>query len=184
MKKRITMVFHCQKVEGLLGYPLELGANPPMTMEGMEKIHRLLPALNENGPYDGGVIYCSRLARALDTASILGLHYNMDIQTMKELGQNGNLDGNNVIMYPGCEGESYSHWQSIGVAALRKIAQSKWTFSLAVSHRPVIGGIVAFTKGITDKNGIAAVVGDKTLTAKGYVVFEVEELGGKITMVS
>ena len=180
---KIVAVFHGAKVEGLQGLNSRLGANPPMTMTGMSNILDLVPILKTLGPFD--FMYVSRLARALDAASIIALELDMDFETKRELGQFGNKDGSNVIMYPGHEADGYKNWQSDGLVAIDEIwdeideVSSEDTI-LIVSHRPIIGGLVAACQEIEDEDGIKAVVNDPSLTEKGYVIFRYN--GRKLTL--
>lgn len=175
---RIVAVFHGQKVEGIADKPAEIAVNPTLTVAGMEKIQALVPKIRELGPYYG--LYSSRLARALDTASVLALALDENIQTAKGLGQHANLDGGIKTYYPGHEGESFKQWQEQALNALHEIWERigheigvtvRYDRNvLMVSHRPSIGGLVAAAKGISDEKGIESVVMDKSLTANGYVI--------------
>ena len=167
---KIVAVFHGAKVEGLQGLNSRLGANPPMTMTGMSNILDLVPILKTLGPFD--FMYVSRLARALDAASIIALELDMDFETKRELGQFGNKDGSNVIMYPGLVAID-EIWDEIDEVS------SEDTI-LIVSHRPIIGGLVAACQEIEDEDGIKAVVNDPSLTEKGYVIFRYN--GRKLTL--
>ena len=176
---KIVAVFHSDKVEGVTDLPAELGANPPMNLKGMAKIHGLVDTIRTLGPYAG--MYVSRLARALDTASMIAMALDTDFVTVKGLGQHGNKDGDTVIMYPGCESESFDTWQKNAVKTIGTIEVCHGGYGddsdvtvLIVSHRPVIGGLVAFAKGITDSAGIKAIVVDPATSAKGYVVFNID----------
>lgn len=181
---KICMVFHDAKVEDVTRYPKVLGANPPMTMDGMENLLHLLPVIRRFGPYH--VLYCSRMARASDAASVFANFYDLDFHSMEELGQKANLDkaSGEVIYYPGCEQQDYVYWQQSGVRAMRKIstAHLKQTNVLVTSHRPVIGGIVAHTKGITTNDSLKGFIHDPELTKKGYVLVNVDPDDGLITL--
>lgn len=179
MKMKIVAVFHGAKVEGMAGRPTKIGANPPMTVDGMQKILALVPTIAAEGPYTSA--YCSRLSRAMDAASILALELDMDFETMKDLGQHGNKDGSDVIMYPGNEGENMSDWQRQGGRAISKLFDLQAKTVLIVSHRPIIAGLVAAARGVYDIDGLNAIVNDPALTKKGYVVFECDD--GKLTVV-
>jgi broad specificity phosphatase PhoE len=179
---KIVAVFHGAKVEGLKGKPAEIGANPPMTVDGMEKILQLIPAIRAEGPFDGA--YCSRLARACDAASVLAIELNLNFQMVAELGQHGNKDGGNVIMYPGHEGEDMVTWQSDGLAAIKKLWENGGHDStyLVVSHRPIIAGLVGHAINAHTLDELNRIVSDPNLTARGFVVFAVQP-GGKIGVV-
>lgn len=169
-------------MEGLNGVIQEIGANPPMTVDGMQKILSLVPAIKAEGPFQGA--YCSRLARAADAASVLALELDIDFQMLKELGQHGNKDGSNIIMYPGHDGEDMLTWQEDGLTAVETIYSKELSSSgfsnmvrtpefriLVVSHRPIIAGLVGAAQGVTDLDGLNKIVNDPTLTKKGFVVF-------------
>lgn len=172
---KIVAVFHGEKVEGVSSELAPIRSNPTMTVKGMESIQALVPAIAEHGPF--AAIYTSLLARALDAASVLALALGIPgLSGLDVLGQHANKDGGDVIFYPGHEGEDVMTWQEQGLAAvgiLRNRYGSQATL-LVVSHRPIIGGIVAAAHGISDKAGIHGVVTNPNLIANGFVVFEVE----------
>lgn len=176
---KIVAVFHDDKVEGLAGEDPRLGANPPMTMAGMRKGLALLPEICDIGEILDGfdACYSSRLARALDMASVLIGELNLDLETVNELGQWANKDGDQVIYYPGHEKENLCTWQRDALTALDIIWRRQRQIvadgglALVVSHRPIIGGWVGHTRGITDEAGLVKLVRDPALTKKGYVVF-------------
>lgn len=183
---RVVAVFHGDKADGLSAdLPLEVRVNPPMTPEGMSKIFALAEKIEKYGPFDG--MYCSRLARALDTASILALKFGLDFQTVAKLGQHANKDADGVIYYPGHEGESFIHWQQDGINVLGGICL-RYTFSggniIVVSHRPVIAGFVAASQGSTgDEDVLSGIANDPKLTVNGFVVFDFNTQNGKLTLV-
>ena len=172
---KAIMVFHGNKVEGLGLNPVEIKANPPMTLDGMAKILDLVPEVQGMNP---GRIYCSRMARALNTASVFSLELDLDIQTKSKLGQHGNRDGQEDIFYPGHEGEDLVKFQADGVEALREIYNEipeKDATVLVVSHRPTICGVVAHTADVHDNRGISSFLKDPQYTDKGYVVLEINK---------
>ncbi|MFA5878509.1 MAG: histidine phosphatase family protein [Candidatus Staskawiczbacteria bacterium] len=174
------MVFHGDKVRVEKGLPIQTWVNPPLSTQGMAKILAMVPTIKALGPFEE--MFSSRLARAVDTASVLALELGLDFRTLSSLGQYGNKDGDDVAYYPLHEADGYLTWQGDGVASLRTI--SAWRSDcnvLAISHRPIIGGLIAHTRGITDEAGIKAIVNDAAITEKGYVVFEVEN--GAITLI-
>jgi len=176
---RIVAVFHGTKLEGLAGTPNKVGANPPLSLTGMQKVLNLVPTIKDQGPFE--TMYCSRMSRALDTASIIALEFDLDIRTKKELGQYGNRDEERDIYYPGHETDGFVTWQNDGVSAFLKIAKEHSdTTVLVISHRPVIGGIVAHCMGVDDEAGIIKVISDPTLAAKGFRVFEITDDNIKI----
>lgn len=182
MKTRIVMVFHEKKVKMDDGLPVRTWVNPTLSVEGMTKVLDLVPVIGALGPFNA--MFCSRLARALDTASVLALELDVDFETMPRLGQYGNKEGEKVQFYPGYEDDGYVDWQDDGFNALLDIAdQCKGGKALVISHRPVIGGIIAHVRGITDEAGIKAIVNDPSIVGPGYVVFDVED-DGTITMVN
>lgn len=179
---RIVAVVHGQKVEGLVGKPPEIAVNPTLTMAGMEKVHELVEEIRPFAPF--AACYSSRLARALDTASVLCLAFDLDLQTMKDLGQYANKDGETVVFYPGHEKENYRTWQEEAGKAVKEISKQHAAIDtvLMVSHGPIIGGIIAYTKDIRteDKATLRKIIDDSDLRNKGFVVFEVNWLGLKV----
>ncbi|GEM_PF-3869862 len=176
----IIAVFHGAKVEGLEGLPAEISANPPMTVEGMEKMWRRISG-NEFSPHLPSslgnkidAIYSSRLARALDTASVIALHLNLEITTVSELGQMANKDGNTVTHYPGHEKDDVILWQKNAMFAVRKIVSRHADHHtvVAVSHRPIIAGIVAWAiDKIGDANVLNKILNDPGFGKDGYFAF-------------
>ncbi len=175
---QIVAVFHSDKLDDQTS-PTEVASNPPQSTSGQVKIHNLVPAIKAMGPYMS-MAYCSRMARASCAASVLSLALDIDYQSMKELGQFGNLfkDGT-VCMYPGHENDDEITWQRDAHKALiiiwAKVKAVSWPI-LVISHRPIIGALVARARGITDKAGIKSVIMDPTLTKKGYVLFNIEPI--------
>lgn len=99
---KIIAVFHSDKIEGLDGFPIEIAANPPMTIEGMKKIHELVERMASEGlleKIEG--LFCSTMARALDTASVFSLKLKQPIISFDTLGQHANKDGAKVLFLPG-----------------------------------------------------------------------------------
>lgn len=173
---RIVMVFHGKKVEGFCGMSTQdaVSSNPTLSIAGMVQMQRLVDEkIRALGPFDA--MFSSNMARALDTASVLSLALDMQFQTIKGLGQLGNLDRGNTIPYPGHENDGPTDWQDDGFGAISEIA-SRLQYAdknvLIVSHRPVIGALVALTRGITAAEKIQEVVNDPELTRDGYVVFD------------
>ena len=176
---KIVAVFHSDKVEGLDTFPQELQANPPMTISGMVKIHALIPQLMEERIQE---IYSSLLARGPDTASVIALALGKEIYTLRELGQHSNKDGTRVIAYPGFEGEGFSTWQTNAMEGIEKIHVRSTASVVAItSHRPVIAGLIAFTRGIASDAGIKAVRDEPQTTEGGYRVFEYDRT--KLTLI-
>jgi broad specificity phosphatase PhoE len=169
---KIVAVFHQDKVVGVKNCKQEIGANPPMTTAGMEKIDALIPALKKLGPYYP-MLFTSRMSRAADAASVLAMELDLDFRSVKGLGQAGNLDEGVVIPYPGHENDGPIEWQEDGIDACAEINSftGENDTALAFSHRPIIGALIAACKGIFDANGINAIVQDKELTKNGFVVF-------------
>ena len=172
MATTVVAVLHGRKAERIIG-PNELRANPPLTPEGALAIHGLVPGVEAFGPFSA--IYSSRLSRALGTASVFAMAYGLDIQTMELLGQPANKDGDEVIPYPGHEGEDLPDWKENGIRALRSIGTRHVSEKiLVVSHRPVIGDIIAHTRGISDAVGLETVVNNHMLAPRGFVIFSVD----------
>jgi len=171
---KIVAVFHKDKLLGLGDKGAAIAANPPLTVVGKVEAHELALALKNQGPFSA--IYASRLDRALGTASALSLILDVDIHTIKGLGQHGSKDGSIVYMYPGYEEEGYLDWQEKGVEAFRKIALQHGTDEvvIVVSHRPVLAGIALATRGVRDPEQIKALAIDPNFSKRGYVVFDID----------
>ncbi len=177
MALRICAVFHSDKQSGAAGRPPAVAVNPPMTMTGMEAIDSLVAKI-KNDPrlrdrlFDA--LYSSRLARALDAASVLALHFDLDIETVKELGQMANKEGNEVIKYPGHEDEDVASWQQDAMRAMRWIREDRDDETIiVVSHRPIIGGLVAWARGVVDNREVLdQLIKDPELVKDGYVVLD------------
>lgn len=168
---KIVAVFHGEKARYAEGDLPEVAANPPMTEKGCEQIRQLIPALAEHGPFDA--LYCGRTRRVTDTASILSLALDLEFDAVRGLGQHANGgDGQPTVYYPGCERENFVRWQEMAIQAVNYHMNGSENVLIA-SSRPIIGGLVAYSQNVTDEEGIAAVVRDKELTKKGFVVFEV-----------
>jgi broad specificity phosphatase PhoE len=154
---KITAVLHFNKAQGFIdSEALELAANPSLSLQGFEEALEIAPTIKAMGPFDG--MFTSRLARALDTSSVLAMYLDMDFQTIRELGQAGNKEGNKIIMYPGFEDYSFLGWQNNAISALKRLELADYQNILIVSHRPIVGALHAFSKGITNESGIAHVV--------------------------
>lgn len=181
---KVAIVLHQDKATGLQGYPQELGANPPMTMDGLMKILSIIPALKALGPFLA--MFVSRMCRACDAVSVLAMSFDMDFCSINGLGQAGNLDSDGtVIPYPGHESDGPAEWQRDGLDALEEIwdimDDDRDSTVLAVSHRPIVGALIAAATGVFDPEGINAVVQDKSWTKNGYVVFNYDD--GVLTLV-
>lgn len=178
---KIVAAFHDKKVEGIIELPAAIAANPTLSITGMQNVQdKLLPKIQELGPFHA--MFCSRMARALDTASVLAMAMDLDFDTIKGLGQAGNLDKNSegvptVVAYPGHEDDNALTWQSDAIEALQEIDEMMDGVGtiLIVSHRPVIGALVAYAQGITDITGIDAIVNSGDLVGNGYRTFQFEE---------
>lgn len=187
---KIVVVPHGKKVSGVIQYPPELGADPPMTMEGKVAMLTLVPDLMAFGPYDA--CYCSLMDRA--TGSMCTIVKQMSIRRViciDELGQYGNLDGDGtVIAYPGHENDNVRTWQEQGLLAVRiihaEVAQgglAEGTVAgkgklpekmvLVFTHRPILAGLVAAASGVTYAKEIQRILDDKGLIGKGFRVFKV-----------
>lgn len=175
---KIVAVFHADKnEEGLADEPREIAANPNLTLRGMEKTHQLVESIRPFGPFTA--CYSSRLARALDTASILCLAFGLDLQTLEGFGQHANKVGDEIVYYPGHEEENFLFWQKEAIAAFRHIiARHKAEETiLVVSHRPSLAGVVAWIEGIEDEEAIKRIANNPAFAEKGFIVFEVDEEG-------
>lgn len=196
MALRICAVFHSEKQEGAVGKPPAVAVNPPMTMRGMERIDRVAEKIKRDPRFNFrkkealppfSILLSSPLARALDVASVLALHFNMDIQTVNGLSQMANKEGEKIILYPGHEDEDVVNWQFQAFRALQEIAinvAGVLTAILLVSHRPIIGGLVAKARGIVhDREGLDRLIKDPELVKDGYVVLDYDSYTGNISEV-
>jgi broad specificity phosphatase PhoE len=175
----IVAVFHDEKVAELGGLPDTIRANPPMTTRGMERILRLVPVIRARGPFK--MIYTSLMARGLDAASVLALELQiLRLVGLAEFGQFANSDGEEIVYYPGHEGEGPADWQRNALNGIKLIQAENHLFALIllVSHRPIIGALVAAAHGISLPEEILSIVIDPELTRKGYVIFETDPEGG------
>lgn len=185
---KMVFVPHGAKLTGVGQYPPELGADPPMTMEGKQKMLKLVPALQALGPYDSA--FCSLMDRACGTMCTIVKQLGIKrVVCIDELGQMGNLDSDGkVIAYPGHEKDDIITWQEQGYKAIGMISDEAlkdgWPLVaaygpggvperkvLVFSHRPILAGLVAHAKGITDAPGIQTILDDPTLVKNGFVVF-------------
>ncbi len=180
LRMLIVAVFHDEKVSVGTDYPDEIRANPTMSVTGMGNILKRVSKIAAEGAFDA--FYCSRVARALDTASVIALELDLDFKTMRELGQFANKDGDDVVFYPGHDEDNCVSWQQDGLNAFGQIAAMHEHDArvIVVSHRPILGGIVAHIRRIRDEVGIKAVVNEPTLVEDGYIVFEVTDGGIEI----
>ena len=191
---KLIVVPHGAKVTGVTQYPPELGADPPMTMEGKWKMLNLVPALRALGPYDG--VYCSLMDRACGTMCTIVKQLGIRrVVCIYELGQMGNLEPDGkVIMYPGHEQDNVVIWQTEGLFSVGRIIWEDYTQLsasqpsvhrnlkvLVFSHRPILAGLVANAKGITNREGIQKILDDPDLTKNGFVVFNYD--GNFLTLV-
>lgn len=176
---KIVAVFHGNKVTGLAreGFSTEIVANTPVSPKGMDHIFSIVERIRAYAPT---ALYCSRLARAAGSVSVLAIELDLDFRSMKALGQHGSKDGDDVFMYPGFDNERYADWQAGGVKALMEIAKNHAPDDVVVvvTHKPVIGGLIAHTRGINDEDGVKAVVKEvaqnAALLEKGFVTFDVD----------
>lgn len=151
---KITAVLHFEKASGFIdSESAELAANPSLSYKGFQQALGAAQLIEALGPYDG--MFSSRLARALDTASVLAMHLNMDFQTMAGLGQAGNKEGDKIVMYPGFENFSFLGWQKDALSVLEELELNGYNNILIVSHRPIIGALIAYAQGITSEEEIA-----------------------------
>lgn len=172
---RIVLVFHGLPKANFTSPLPEVAANPTLNFEGMSRVHALVPAIRAAGPFDA--IFSSRMARALDTASVLSMAFGLEIQTLKGLGQHANKEGDMVVRYPRHEHEDIGTWQREGIAAIEAIffEYDPDETVLAVSHRPVIAGIVCASRGVRDPEKIKALADDPSFVAKGFVIIDMRE---------
>lgn len=192
---KLVFVPHGPKVVGVSKYPPELGADPPMTMDGKVKMLALVPQLKALGPYN--YIYSSLMDRACGAMCTVVKALDFEIKgrpqrviCIASLGQYSNLDDDGrVISYPGHETDNVLVWQKQGIAAVVEILsdlEDEYEDSggrprehpdrstiLVFSHRPILAGLVANSLGVTNTLGIQTILDDKTLVGKGYRVFSV-----------
>lgn len=186
---KIVFVPHGAKLTGVGQYPPELGADPPMTMEGKAKMLKLAPALQALGPYNA--VFSSLMDRACGSMCTIVKQLGIKrVVCIDELGQMGNLDADGaVIAYPGHENDNVITWQEQGWIAIKMVFDETLRDTsplvaaygpngvperkvLVFSHRPILAGLVAVAKGITDAPGIQAVLDDPGLVKNGFVVFD------------
>ncbi|MBI2097427.1 MAG: hypothetical protein HYT46_00615 [Candidatus Vogelbacteria bacterium] len=184
MALRICAVFHSDKQDGAAGKPPAVAVNPPMTMAGMEKIDSLVAKIKNDSRLTElkcGGIYSSRLARALDAASVFALHFDQDIRTLEGLGQMANKEGDEVIKYPGHEAEDVVIWQVHACSEIQELYQNHFAdydgrdaeFIVLTGHRPIIGGLVAWARGVVgDRGALDRLIKDPELVKDGYVVLD------------
>ncbi len=154
---KVTTVLHFDKASGFINSESpELAANPSLSLKGFEQALDIAPKVKAYGPFEG--MFTSRLARALDTASVLSLYLEMDFQTMFEFGQFGNKEGDKIVMYPGFEAYSYIGWQNSALSGLEYLELTGYDNVLIISHRPIIGALYAYAQDIVNETGIKSVV--------------------------
>jgi broad specificity phosphatase PhoE len=154
---KVTAVLHFDKAAGFIdSSSAELAANPGLSYKGFKDALSICQRLELLGPFDG--MFVSRLARALDTASVLAMYLNMDFQTMFGLGQAGNKEGDKIVMYPGFENSCFTGWQNNALSSLEELALHGYGHVLIVSHRPIIWSLCAYAQGITTEEEISALV--------------------------
>lgn len=179
---RLITVFHGENATNLGNRDAQIGSNPPMTPDGMEKMLCLVPVIKKLAPFDA--VYSARTARTLDTASILALALNVDFKTIKDLGRHANTDNNITTAFPGNENEDMCTWQKDALSAVSIIYQTELRQNefgrnvstaeykvLSVTHKEIIAGLIGATKGISDLNGLNDIVNDPHLSRDGFVVF-------------
>lgn len=186
---QLVVVPHGAKLTGVGEFPAELASDPPMTMEGKAKMLKLVPELKVFGPFHG--TFCSLMDRACGTMCTIVKQLGIKrVICIDELGQMGNLDSDGkVIMYPGHEDDNVLSWQQQGVTALKTIWNKNGDCAmtslgnkvLVFTHRPIIAGLVASAKSITDAEGIQNLLDWPGLTKNGFVVFNYD--GTSLTLV-
>ena len=195
---KFVFVPHGAKLTGVGQYPPELGADPPMTMEGKAKMLKLVPALAVFGLYDAA--FCSLMDRACGTMCTIVKQLGINrVVCIDELGQMGNLDADGtVVSYPGHENDSVVTWQAQGLIAVGIISSETLQRHLPLvaaygprgvrepkvlvfSHRPILAGLVAAAKKVTDPEGIQNLLDWPGLTKNGFVVFNYD--GINLTLV-
>lgn len=184
---KIVVVPHGAKVTGVTQYPPELGADPPMTMEGKAKMLALVPTLKELGPYDA--VFCSLMDRACGTMCTIVKQLGVKrVICIDELGQYGNLDSDGtVIAYPGHENDDVLTWKKQGLQTVQiihtEVAQGGLAEGftdgkehlkkvLVFTHRSILAGLIAAAAYISDAEGIQKILDAKELPGKGFRVFD------------
>lgn len=193
---KLIVVPHGPKLTGVTGCPPELGADPPMTINGKAKMLTLVPTLRDLGPYTA--TYCSTMDRACGTMCTVVKPLGIKrVICIDELGQYGNLDGDTVIAYPGHEEDNVLTWQKQGIEAVRLIWGEVTQGGLAegarfaeegglpekkvlvFTHRPILAGLIASASFITDAEGIQKILDAPELVGRGFRCFNYD---GKLTL--
>jgi hypothetical protein len=164
-----------QKLLGMTDVSPANAANPPTTVESMEAVLKFVPKIRALGPYAN--MYSSRFAYVSDIASVIALALNMDFSTLSGLSKYINLDCETNRCYPGHEKDDVLKWQFDGVSAFREIHHKHRSGEviLVVSHRPIIGGVMAHCYNVHDPAKIMTIVNHPKTVKGGFRVFEVNE---------
>ncbi len=176
---RIVLVPDGARVPGLLdiyGLPPEVVANPTMSVNGMVGISRLVTAsrLKSLGPYD--MLYTSRSARTADTVSVISLALDRDFRSLMQLTIPANKEGETITIHPGFQPTDNVGYQRSAlefVGLVFDLHRNKTI--LAVTHLPMIAGLIGHSKGIVDDTGLAALMRDPSLIRFGFGIVETSD---------
>lgn len=177
---KAVVVLHEEKWEKLGHLGSVIASNPPLSILGFIRSHNLIEKLKPVGPFSG--IFCSRLARTLEMASVFALAFDVEVESRRELGQHASREGNEVFFYPGYEKEWYEDWQRNAVGffqgELSRLAKDHEDCTILVlTHRPILAGILCHLKGISDPEEMKVLARSGELSKKDFYVFEVSPEG-------
>lgn len=155
----ILAIPHCAKRTGLAHRPLELQANPGLSEEGCLQAHKMATALAmmvASQKSVESIIFCGNMVRVLETASIVATRLCFDLLVDTGLTIPGNNDLGRVIMLPGCEKETIATCKAQAANTLTMIGATigDGKTAIAITHHPIILGLMAYCRGITDIAGI------------------------------
>lgn len=171
----IIAIFHKDKMDFQSGeHPPEILANTPLSLKGFLQTFCMVEKIRVLGPFSA--LFCSRQARTSAMASIFSVSFDIDFQSIKELGQyaSGNQAGDEFF-YPGHENETYRTSQENGVKAFQEIEKRGGPKVLVVSHRPIIAGVVCRCRGVFEEKRLEKAALDSNLASREFVVFKVKD---------
>ena len=181
---RIIAVSDYPKIASLNGNCQMDDRNSPVKARELATIWALVPTLAKYEPFVG--MYSSRALWATGAASVLAKAFEMDFQTVGQLGQYVNNEGETVPFRPGYKVEDGAAWQENGVETFKDLADGYFVGQhgedceasiLVVSHHHLIGGVVAHCCGMTSTVKVNAIVNDPRTIGKGFRVFEITPNG-------
>ena len=117
---RIIAVSDYPKIASLNGNCQMDDRNSPVKARELATIWALVPTLAKYEPFVG--MYSSRALWATGAASVLAKAFEMDFQTVGQLGQYVNNEGETVPFRPGYKVEDGAAWQENGVETFKDLA--------------------------------------------------------------